>query len=1675
MAKRLNKQMVLILTIASMVLTTVAMVVVIVNLPQRDPQPLAREAEALLKSGNYEEAVKKYQGAARRAKARKEMGLYAEYMNLAGETALKAGWAPDARRCWSDVMLNEPKNERAQQNTVKLLLEYADYNGIPWNVLEREAERLVEINPDNPIGLHALGLALVQQRAGKPSNADEGEKKLKAALVLDKNNADYAEKLAQYYLSVNRLDDAEKTYDQLVKDAEALVGLAAPAASTAPAGASQPAEDTGAESRKRLAKAYLLRGGLLVIKAGRLRADAARAPAAQAGALQTQADQVEARALADLENAVRTAPGSADVLVGLARYWQLKQPTATTEQERQKQGEEFRARARQYYEEAIRSSPQSFEAYQGLARVYMADDQPDKAIAVLKERMDRGYDRKHYLAEVDTMRMISLREDCFKINMTRLFELARQPMTSEARNKARDAIVREMENLCDTTVADTPAGEQNPWALFMRGRLLLVDGNINGAITKLEQAEKTFASPPPELRQTLANLYLQTRAFGPAAEQLERLTRETPLNTAAWLMLAQARLQTHDATRPDRANDLTIALAAAKEALRQEPTNRDGLRILAAIYRQQGNEEAAKAIDSQLAAGLAPEQAKLREAMMVLAQAGDDKGKIAQGESMLREILAKDPLNSYVVGLLIQILADRYATASEADKSRIVTEIEKIIADARAAVQKKLAVATPGTQPAAEQAERERLETTLNVIDRLAIVGDPQLSYEEKAARLRKMIEDHAAELKKTGKSEDPRQVAFQLFDVYRRSDKLTREATEQANAILAMDLEPEHAGIVDMIFLFALKNNDWALAEKCIIPAAKTGLDPADGRLYRGRLLLARSAGPGGNQEDATRARDELRAALRAFPTHSMGQAWLGLACLALRDYGEANRALEEARRLDPQNGLAAVGLGMVAEAQGNQAALNSALDLCAQLAPTHPWVASRLTTRQEQQNPTEAIARREAARKEKPKDLANLMALANLYLRVDKPDEALKIYEECQQLEPANITVADRYSTLLVQRKEFDAAEKVIRKTAQSVDPSNTRDKANAQLLLAMVLANRVKNQYGGIPADQQPVVDQAFIDIAKLSSEPGFIMNIASYFRQTGRLEQTLEWQRKWVDAIAHSGQQLDAQRGPLLEVIETLLTIGDRKRTPEIEKELARFRGLFPQDARYYIYEGRMHAMNGDDARAIEAFTNYIKSEPNDPVGYAHRGQTYFRASRMQEAIKDLQELKRLDPTYRNYLARVMLAQALADPLVGQIEAAISELQSVLSKEPNHRQAVETLVELYELPTVDRRAATDSLLAARMQADPTNPFWLELRVSVAMNRKQPDEAIRYAREAAEKSKQADNELEPARVSLFFNLCLQLGRYDDLLAFAREKLPPSQQSLPVVRLYMGSAYAGKQDATRAIESYLDVLNSDVTDFTTPTNIILSDIRTGRLKAEDSLAILRKRLEAKPDDLGARLVTLLIEKDQGGPRAPVDGLRRFADDIQPDSPKNKALILWIKSQIATTLHLRDHKYEEARNVYEQMLKIDPQYLFALNNLAYLLMTDMNDPQAALPYSEQAARIAPNDGRVLDTLGWNHVLLKNYDDAISRLRQAIQLEPGMSAIHYHAAEAFFRRGTSEGAKDPDGDRESARTEVQKAHGLIRQTGKDPDKIIDDVIELGRKLNLTLERPATMPAAATRP
>ena len=62
---------------------------------------------------------------------------------------------------------------------------------------------------------------------------------------------------------------------------------------------------------------------------------------------------------------------------------------------------------------------------------------------------------------------------------------------------------------------------------------------------------------------------------------------------------------------------------------------------------------------------------------------------------------------------------------------------------------------------------------------------------------------------------------------------------------------------------------------------------------------------------------------------------------------------------------------------------------------------------------------------------------------------------------------------------------------------------------------------------------------------------------------------------------------------------------------------------------------------------------------------------------------------------------------------------------------------------------------------------------------------------------------------------------------------------------------------------------------------------------------------------------------------------------------------------------------YTAARDTYEKLLAIRPNFSLALNNLAYLYCEQLNDLDRAQKLAETARDVTHDDAATADTLGW--------------------------------------------------------------------------------------------------------
>jgi tetratricopeptide (TPR) repeat protein len=91
--------------------------------------------------------------------------------------------------------------------------------------------------------------------------------------------------------------------------------------------------------------------------------------------------------------------------------------------------------------------------------------------------------------------------------------------------------------------------------------------------------------------------------------------------------------------------------------------------------------------------------------------------------------------------------------------------------------------------------------------------------------------------------------------------------------------------------------------------------------------------------------------------------------------------------------------------------------------------------------------------------------------------------------------------------------------------------------------------------------------------------------------------------------------------------------------------------------------------------------------------------------------------------------------------------------------------------------------------------------------------------------------------------------------------------------------------------------------------------------------------------------------------------------------------------------------------------LKLKPDEPAVLNYLGYSWVDRGENLQQGLEMIRQAVGLRPNDGDIVDSLGWAHFKLGQYDEAATELEHAVELHPGSWEINDHLGDAYWRIG----------------------------------------------------------------
>lgn len=106
-----------------------------------------------------------------------------------------------------------------------------------------------------------------------------------------------------------------------------------------------------------------------------------------------------------------------------------------------------------------------------------------------------------------------------------------------------------------------------------------------------------------------------------------------------------------------------------------------------------------------------------------------------------------------------------------------------------------------------------------------------------------------------------------------------------------------------------------------------------------------------------------------------------------------------------------------------------------------------------------------------------------------------------------------------------------------------------------------------------------------------------------------------------------------------------------------------------------------------------------------------------------------------------------------------------------------------------------------------------------------------------------------------------------------------------------------------------------------------------------------------------------------------------------------------------------RSKQWQRAERDFLQALELRPDQPLVLNYLGYSWTEQGVNLDQAREMIEKAVAQRPNDGYVVDSLGWAYFRMGDYDEAVEHLERAVELRPEDPVINEHLGDAYWRVG----------------------------------------------------------------
>jgi len=460
-----------------------------------------------------------------------------------------------------------------------------------------------------------------------------------------------------------------------------------------------------------------------------------------------------------------------------------------------------------------------------------------------------------------------------------------------------------------------------------------------------------------------------------------------------------------------------------------------------------------------------------------------------------------------------------------------------------------------------------------------------------------------------------------------------------------------------------------------------------------------------------------------------------------------------------------------------------------------------------------------------------------------------------------------------------------------------------------------------------------------------------------------------------------------------------------KTEEFDKALiyiTRAIDLSPENKYYYLLQAEVYTKKGNLAKASEVYEKLTSTIPGTEqylfdlaALYLYQNKlsmalaAYQRAEKSYGVLPEIVEQKQKIYLKQNNLEHAILeGEKLIEAFPGE-SLYVNELAEMLMANSQQDRAIKLLNEY--ISTYPNNAQSELLLATvyhtNGQLEKASPYFIS-----AFENPELDLQVKLQTQASLIKKLPNKDIE--------NLVVPLGEA------IIETHPLSSEAYAI----NGDLQFALQDKNKAVKYYKQAAKLDGSNFNIWQNILQIEYEH---EAWDSVIYYSdKAMELYPNQSAVYFYNGSAQLIRKNYEEAAYALEQGASL----SMSNEELQVLFLSQLGDAYNGLE-KFEKSDQAYEDVLKVDPENVYVLNNYSYYLSLRKANLQKALKMSSKLVDIHPDNANYLDTYAWVLYNMGDYEKALTYLEKAIEHNPNGTIIE-HYGDVLFKLGKVEEAVD---------------------------------------------------------